>query len=45
MSSFLRVGNKMTSLIEAEFVCNITSLSIPIPSPPAGGIPYSSALM
>ena len=45
MSSFLNVGNKITSLIDAELVCNITNLSIPIPNPPAGGIPYSKALM
>jgi hypothetical protein len=37
-------GNSITSLIDCEFVSSITSLSIPMPSPAAGGIPYSSAL-
>src|SRR4030042_2574029 len=37
-------GNNITSLIDCELVSNITSLSIPIPSPAAGGIPYSRAL-
>ena len=31
--------------IEFEFVNSITSLSIPIPSPAVGGIPYSKALI
>ena len=30
-------------IIDGEPVKNITSLSIPIPLPPAGGIPYSKA--
>ena len=34
----------MTSLMDAEFVNIMTSLSMPIPSPPAGGMPYSRAL-
>jgi hypothetical protein len=38
-------GKSRTSRIEGEFVSNMTSLSIPIPSPPVGGIPYSSASM
>ncbi len=41
---FLSVGKSMTSLIEGESVRSITSLSIPIPSPAAGGMPYSSAV-
>jgi hypothetical protein len=45
ISSLLNVGNNITSLIDCELVSNITSLSIPSPNPPAGGIPYSSALM
>ena len=36
---------KITSSIEAESVKNITNLSIPMPSPAVGGIPYSNALM
>ncbi|BED92550.1 MAG: hypothetical protein RsTaC01_0307 [Candidatus Paraimprobicoccus trichonymphae] len=39
------VGKIITSLIEALLVKNITSLSIPIPSPPVGGIPYSIAVI
>ncbi len=42
-TSGLNSGNKITSLIEAESVKNIINLSIPIPSPPAGGIPYFRA--
>ena len=38
------VGNNKTSLIVEAFVKNITSLSIPIPIPPVGGIPYSRAV-
>lgn len=41
--SGLSCGNIITSLIEGESVKSMTSLSIPIPSPAAGGIPYSSA--
>ena len=33
----------MTSRIEGESVKSIASRSMPIPSPPAGGIPYSIA--
>ena len=35
------VGKIITSRIEALSVNSITSLSIPIPSPPVGGMPYS----
>ena len=38
-------GKNNTSLIDAELVSNITSLSIPIPAPAVGGIPYSIAVM
>ena len=34
----------MTSLIVGLSVSNITSLSTPIPRPPVGGSPYSSAV-
>ena len=37
------VGNAITSRMEGESVKSITILSIPIPIPPAGGIPTSSA--
>lgn len=37
----LIVGNKITSLIFLVLVKIITNLSIPIPTPAAGGIPYS----
>ena len=30
--------------MESEFVINIVSLSIPIPIPAVGGIPYSRAV-
>ena len=39
------VGNNKTSLMLASSVNNITNLSIPIPNPPVGGIPYSSAVI
>lgn len=39
------VGNRITSRIDARSVMSMTSLSIPIPTPPVGGSPYSSALM
>src|SRR3989339_1978085 len=43
-SSFQRkVGNKITSLMDAESVTSIAKRSIPIPRPPVGGIPISSA--
>jgi hypothetical protein len=38
-------GKRMTSRIEGESVKNMTSRSIPTPSPAVGGIPYSSARM
>ena len=38
-------GNKITSLIEGLSVISMTTLSMPIPMPPVGGIPYSSAVM
>ena len=38
------VGKSNTSLIDALSVRSITSLSIPKPRPPVGGIPYSSAV-
>jgi len=37
------VGKSITSRIDAESVKNITNRSIPIPSPPVGGSPYSKA--
>ncbi len=36
-------GNKITSRIVGESVKSIISRSMPMPRPPAGGIPYSSA--
>lgn len=39
----LRVGNKMFSRIDQLLVKNIVNLSIPMPMPPTGGIPYSIA--
>lgn len=46
-SSFFRFndGNKITSFIEVVFVKTITKRSIPIPTPAAGGIPYSNAVI
>ena len=38
-------GNSRTSRIEEESVSSITSRSIPMPKPAAGGIPYSRARM
>jgi hypothetical protein len=38
-------GNRITSRIEAELVSSITSRSMPMPQPPVGGRPYSSARM
>ena len=35
----------MTSLIEGWLVNNIVNLSIPIPKPAVGGIPYSKAFI
>ena len=37
------VGNKMTSLIDSTPASSIATRSMPIPSPPVGGMPYSSA--
>ena len=37
-------GKNKTSCIEALFVINIVNLSIPMPKPAVGGIPYSIAL-
>ena len=36
-------GNAITSLMDGEFVNSMTSLSMPIPKPPVGGMPCSSA--
>lgn len=36
-------GNRITSRIEETLARSMTSRSMPIPSPPAGGMPYSSA--
>ena len=36
-------GNAITSRIEGESVKNMTSRSMPTPSPAVGGMPYSSA--
>ncbi len=38
-------GNRITSRIVGEFVSSIASRSTPMPTPPAGGIPYDSARM
>lgn len=38
-------GNNSTSRIDGESVNSITSRSMPIPSPPVGGMPYSNARM
>jgi hypothetical protein len=44
--SFSRIcGKRMTSRIEGESVKIITVRSIPMPSPAAGGSPYSRARM
>src|SRR5256886_5842784 len=42
-ASGLRCGNRMTSRIDGWLAKSITRRSMPIPSPAAGGIPYSSA--
>ena len=42
-SSGRRVGKRMTSRIVSTPASSITSRSMPIPSPPVGGSPYSSA--
>ena len=41
--SFFIAGNKITSFINLFSVKSITSLSIPMPTPPVGGIPHSIA--
>ena len=38
-----RVGNRITSRIESTPASSIARRSTPIPRPPVGGIPYSSA--
>jgi len=38
-------GNRITSRIVCESVISIASRSMPMPTPPAGGIPYDSARM
>ncbi len=38
-----RWGKRMTSRMEWESVSSMTSLSMPNPRPPAGGMPYSMA--
>ena len=43
--SFFICGNRMTSRMELEPVSSMTSRSMPMPSPAAGGMPYSSARM
>lgn len=42
-SSGFKVGNTITSFIAGLFAKKETNLSIPIPQPAVGGIPYSSA--
>jgi hypothetical protein len=37
------VGNRMTSRIDGWSVSSMTSRSMPMPTPPVGGMPYSSA--
>ena len=44
-SRLFMVGKSSTSRIAGEFVSSITSLSMPYPIPPVGGIPISSAFM
>jgi beta-N-acetylhexosaminidase len=38
-------GNRITSRMLGLSVSSITSRSMPMPQPPAGGMPYSSARM
>ena len=38
-------GNRITSRMLGESVSSITSRSMPMPQPPVGGMPYSSARM
>src|SRR6185503_6027399 len=44
-SRFRINGNRITSRIDGLLVSSITSRSIPTPSPPVGGRPYSRARM
>jgi len=44
-SPFRSRGKRMTSLMEGLSVKSITSRSMPMPSPAAGAMPYSSALI
>ena len=37
-------GNAMTSRMDAASVSSMTRRSIPIPTPPVGGMPYSRAV-
>ena len=45
LSMGFMVGNRMTSRMEVLPVSSMTHRSMPMPMPPVGGIPYSSALM
>src|SRR6185295_19757052 len=40
---YFRAGNRTTSRIEGRSVSNITRRSMPMPMPPVGGMPCSSA--
>ena len=44
-SSGFIVGNRSTSRMDAASVRNMTRRSIPMPTPPVGGRPYSIAVM
>src|SRR5262249_3179740 len=44
-SRFLISGKRITSRIDGLLVSSITRRSMPTPSPPVGGSPYSSARM
>ena len=44
-ASGLRCGKRMTSRMEGESVSSMIRRSMPRPSPPAGGMPYSRARM
>ena len=44
-SRFLITGKRITSRIDGLLVRSMTSRSMPTPSPPVGGSPYSSARM
>ena len=45
LAPYRMAGKSTTSRIERRPVSTITSRSIPMPIPPVGGIPYSSAWM